>query len=236
MPSVRCPDLFVSNFDLVASPSVFTSVTSASLSCSLEECLVSFPSPGDPRRWGPWMRVPCFLLCIAFVLRRPFCGTGQSPRCLRPRFGDQIQSSLHFISLTYYIPGPLLQGGSVLTWRCLVFRCVFSFYRVSGHSCFMWVLLATLIGTYVASLGLACAWAWHISDHGLGLFPFMIFTDKYGNINFKMKITYLNTSHIAVGGVSSSSIGRHGRRPEQSSGPSMCPSSTIACHFTISCP
>ena len=40
----------------------------------------------------------------------------------------------------------------------LLFR-VFSFYRVRGHSRFMWVLLATLIGTYVTSLGLACAWA-----------------------------------------------------------------------------
>ena len=66
----------------------------------------------------------------------------------------------YFRDLSYTLDschsGPLLWGLRFnLTLLCVSPRFrVFSFYCVRGHSRFMWVLLATLIGTYVTSLGL----------------------------------------------------------------------------------
>ena len=52
---------------------------------------------------------------------------------------------------------PFVAGGFRFNLSATLRFRVFS-YCVHGHSRFMWVLFATLIGMYVASLGLACVW------------------------------------------------------------------------------
>ena len=111
---------------------------------------------------------------VWLLLRQSLCGTGRAPRCLRPRLGDWIQASLLFIYVTCHILWILPFSRAFCCSRLrftVVLVLLFVVFHIFILFTVVWDLLASLFGTYVFSLGLVCAWARHMTDHGLGPFP-----------------------------------------------------------------
>ena len=119
---------------------------------------------------------------VLLVLPLPFCGTGRSPRCFKRRLGGRIQFTLHFTYVIYRISwitatlsGLLLPQVPFYLSAGFAFSYLSAFFNLFFVSVvifyFYMVIACFPFGTYVFSLGLACVWVGHMTDHGLGLFP-----------------------------------------------------------------
>ena len=84
---------------------------------------------------------------------------------------------------TAILLGLLLQQALFYISIGFVFRCFSRFYfilYIRGRPLpFYGICSLPFYGTYVFSRGLACFWARHMTDHGLG--PFLSLTDQLGD-------------------------------------------------------